>query len=284
MTNLIAYIPVLNQMYLSWIEKHLGSPIFLITDSLAISLNSSLARNMISVPTVMISRFIMFAYPSVMVVPFSDPDGRNLDIYLGKNGTIIMPDEDVCHTFAERYLFPKGYKVEFEEVWGRWDMTAVKRHEPVIPDLEISSEEVHQLRMEAARKLAKRSPDWWRQVAALAFLGDELIACSYNAHKPTEYETMLFGDPRINFNAGDPAGVEVYLSLHAEKGLIGICAREGIKLKGASVYVTTFPCADCARYLAECKIKELFFIDGYSLLGGLRTLQAARIRIVKVNI
>ena len=162
-------------------------------------------------------------------------------------------------------------------------MLAVKRQEPVLPDLEVSSEVIDRFRIEAARRLARKSPDWWRQVGAMVFRGYEMIACSYNAHKPTEYETVLFGDPRINFDAGDSVGAEVYLSLHAEKGLIGMCAREGVMLKGASVYVTTFPCGDCARYLAECQISELFFSEGYSVLGGLRTLQAAGIRIVKVK-
>ena len=197
---------------------------------------------------------------------------------------LIMPDEDVCHAVAMELLHHDPLlSIKFEQIWGRWDMTAVKRQEPVIPDLEVSSEKIDQLRMEAARKLAKDSPDWWRQIGAMAFWSGRMIACSRNAHYPTEYETVLFGDPRINFNAGDPAGAEVYLSLHAEKGLVGVCAREGVSLKGISVYVTTFPCGDCARMLAQCRIKELFFSEGYSVLKGFETLKAADIRIVKVK-
>lgn len=197
----------------------------------------------------------------------------------------VMPDEDVSHLVAEKYFYTAGHckKVAFEPVWGRWDMTAVKRQEPVIPDLEVSPEKIDQLRMEAARKLAKDSPDWWRQIGAMAFWNGRMIACSYNAHYPTEYETVLFGDPRINFNAGDPAGAEVYLSLHAEKGVIGVCARKGVALEGTSVYVTTFPCGDCARMLAECGIKELFFSEGYSVLKGFETLKVAGVRIVQVK-
>ncbi|KKQ77761.1 MAG: hypothetical protein A3A96_04035 [Candidatus Zambryskibacteria bacterium RIFCSPLOWO2_01_FULL_39_39] len=274
MDNLIAYIPVLNQQYAEWLKGHQRPSLFLIDQGLAEKLVPRLARNIIARSTARVLDNIL----SEMLV-------HDVSILTVVYPRIIcyqpvMPNDDVSHAYAHEYRLTGQ---TFENVWGRWDMTAVTRQEPVIPDLEVSSEEIDRLRMESARKLAQASPDWWRQIGALAFRDGEVIACAYNAHKPNEYETALFSDPRINFDAGDPLGAEVYLSLHAEKGLIGVCAREGVRLKGASVYVTTFPCADCARYLAETQIKELFFSDGYSVLGGLRTLQAAGIRIVQVK-
>lgn len=277
MTNLIAYIPVPNNRYLEWLEKHQPFNLFLIAARTAESLLPRLERN-------------VGALSELTVKPMIHS--------LGMGGTVriispiqipkiarefVMPDEDLSHLIAEKYLYPADCKVEFEPIWGRWDMTLVKREEPIVPDLEASNEQIDSIRMDMAKKLAPRSPDWWRQIAAFAFRGNRQITCSYNAHHPSEYETVIFGDPRLNFNAGDSAGAEVYLSLHAEKGIVGICARDGVALKGASVYVTTFPCGDCARMLATCQIKELFFSEGYSVLKGLETLQAAGVRIVKVK-
>lgn len=285
MNKLIAYMPVLNRQYMEWIQKHHQFYLYLMSGELMESLVPRLARNICAVPVQDICDLINLGpyrirQNSASTILFKD---SRLD-YLGHNlGNCIMPDEDVSHIFAEKYLYPQGCKVEFESIWARWDMTAVKRQEPIIPDLEISSEAEDILCIAEAKKLARNSPDWWRQIGAMAFRGFEKIAVAYNQHYPTEYEISIFSDPRINFDAGDPTGAEIYLSLHAEKGIIAACARNGISLKGSSVYVTTFPCGDCARMLADCEIKELFFAEGYSVLKGYETLKAAGVRIVKVN-
>ena len=278
MTNLIAYMPVLNRQYLEWLEKHQPFKLYLVSQYLAESLIPQLGRNMIAVSegkiAVMIKSLGLTGSVSFLD-PALTPFGEEL----------IMPDEDISRQIASEYLHydPLYMSITFEPIWARWDMSAVKRQEPVIPDLEVSVRKIDKLRMEAANKLAQKSPDWWRQIGALAFRGDEFLAVAYNKHYPTEYETMIFGDPRIVFQAGDPAGAEVYLSLHAERGIIATCAKEGVALKGASVYVTTFPCGDCARMLAACQIKELLFQEGYSVLKGFETLKAAGVQIAKVN-
>ena len=284
MNNLIAYMPVINRQYLGWLEKHKPFHLYLITQDVAEALNPKLGRNIVSLPANIVSVFLNnvqneFSWESLVEV-FSL---TNLDLSKQKDQNWIMPDEDISHLVAGKYLTPSGCQVYFEPIWARWDMTAVKRQEPIMPDLETSSDIVDGLRMSVAEKFGQKTPDWWRQIGALAFKDQKMIAFSYCKHLPTEYETVIFGDPRINFDAGDSAGAEVYLSLHAEKGIVATCAREGISLKGASVYCTTFPCGDCARMLAECQIKELFFTEGYSVLKGFETLKAAGIRIVKVN-
>lgn len=286
MNNLIAYIPVLNRQYREWLKGVAPFNLYLISQELAELFLPRLGRNVGAVPTKEMYEDLLGLldrkFPGSMANIF-DLDEHIPNLSNGDRRDWIMPDEDICHAIAKTYLRPAQCAVQFAPIWGRWDMTAVKREEPVIPDLEVSSRQIDVKRMEIAVKLGKQTPDWWRQIAAVAFHGDVLLAASYCAHHPTEYETAIFGDPRANFDAGDPAGAEVYLSLHAEKGIVGICAREGFKLKGASVYVTTFPCGDCARMLASCQIKELLFLEGYSVLKGLETLRAAGIRVVKVN-
>ena len=286
MDNLVAYIPALNRRYLEWLEGKESFHLHLVSEEIAESLIPRLERNLIALSVKEVFYLLIgvrdqmfprgtigFFSPEKIQPNFSDPTG---------NRSWVMPDEDLSHLIVDKY-FPHGHKVAFESVWGRWDMSAVKRQEPVLPDLEVSFEEIDRLRIKLAEQFAQRSPDWWRQIGAFAFRGDDMIACAYNAHKPTEYETMILGDPRINFDAGDPAGAEVYLSLHAEEGIITACADKGIALSGASLYVTTFPCSNCARRLAACHIKKLFFSEGYSFLGGLRTLQAAGVHIIQVK-
>lgn len=285
MNNLIAYMPVLNRQYLNWLERNQPFRLFLISPKMASSSIPRLERNLISLSAREVYDLLVYVqpvhYPQSSLGYIFVPQA--IDFSADRNKKWIMPDEDISHVVAEEYLYPAGCQVEFEPIWARWDMTAVKRQEPVIPDVEVSLKKTDLLAMIATQKFAQNSPDWWRQVGAMAFKDGKMIACAFNRHYPTEYETAIFGDLRINFDAGDPAGTDIYLSLHAEKGIVTSCAREGISLRGASVHVTTFPCGDCARMLADCQIKELFFAEGYSSLKGFETLKTAGVRIVKVN-
>jgi dCMP deaminase len=286
MTNLLAYIPVLNQQYFEWLKRHRDFCLYLISQEMAESFMSRLERNMVALPTEVVMDFILSIrnsrFPGSSVNIF-DPNNLYPDLLDEKSKVWIMPDEDICHTIAQNFLFPAECRISVEQIWARWDMTAVKQQEPVIPDLEVSTEEASIKIIRSLRRSAQKSPDWWRQIAASAVTKSGQTVVAINKHFPTEYEVAIFGDPRINFNAGDIAGAKIYLSLHAEKGIVVTCAREGVSLEGASVYVTTFPCGDCARMLAECCIKELFFSEGYSVLKGLETLKTAGVRIVKVN-
>ncbi|MBN2093820.1 MAG: hypothetical protein JW740_00370 [Candidatus Zambryskibacteria bacterium] len=281
MNNLIAYMPVINRQYLLWLKDHEPFHLHLISQDLAEALIPRLKRNICALPAVDVYTIIsgLKRNPSIKnsVKIFFLEDSISIE------EDCLMPDEDISHVFAEKYLKNCDCEVKFEPIWARWDMTAVKRQEPIMPDMEITYEEIDTLRMIAAFNLGKKSPDWWRQIGALAFRDGKMIACAYNKHYPNEYETAIFSDPRINFDAGDIAGSEIYLSLHAEKGIIATCAREGISLKGATVYVTDFPCADCARMLAKCQIKRLIFNQGYSVLKGFETLKAAEVKILKVK-
>ncbi len=49
---------------------------------------------------------------------------------------------------------------------------------------------------------------------------------------------------------------------HAEANLISFAAREGIRTKGCTVYVTHHPCASCARTLIQAGIKSVIIGTG----------------------
>jgi len=49
---------------------------------------------------------------------------------------------------------------------------------------------------------------------------------------------------------------------HAEQNLIAFAAREGIKTKGCTVYVTHHPCANCAKTLIQAGIKRVVAGNG----------------------
>lgn len=44
---------------------------------------------------------------------------------------------------------------------------------------------------------------------------------------------------------------------HAERNAIYQAGRHGVSLKGSSIYVTMFPCADCARAIIQCGVSKI---------------------------
>jgi len=49
-------------------------------------------------------------------------------------------------------------------------------------------------------------------------------------------------------------------SSHAEENCVSWAAREGISLKGATIYVTFCPCAACARMIIQSGIREVVML------------------------
>jgi len=247
-----------------------------------------LARNMAGVPTQAMETMIKSLGVVEDVCLFEpDEDSPRLVSHkqnhpFGASGwkSWVLPDEDISHIVAQKYLYPADKTAEFEMIWARWDMTAVHKAQPIIPDVVVSSSPLDIIRMRAAQREAIKSPDWWRQIAAAAWLDDECIAVACNTHMPNEYETYIFGDPRLNVDAGQPGR---YVALHAERAVIAQCARrKGIGLEGASLYVTTFPCEDCAREIREAGVKKVFFESGYSVLNAQDVLRSRGIEIIQV--
>ena len=279
--NLIAYIPTLNQRHLDWLAKYKGSDLFLISQAEAEKLLPRLSRNMAALPTPMVARMIV-AEKLVRSVDIFDPqwDEPNLSSPVWKEW--ILPDEDVSHLLADKYLVPERCRFVFEMIWARYDMKVVLQEQPVISDIEISTNALDVEFMTKVVQVSQRSPDWWRTVGALAVgKNGETLAVAYNTHLPNEYETYLFGDPSLNRDAGQTGKS---CALHAEAAVIALCARHGRALEGAEMYVSTFPCEGCAREIAFAGVSTVFFRDGFSSLNAQETFRAYGVRIVQVRI
>lgn len=63
--------------------------------------------------------------------------------------------------------------------------------------------------------------------------------------------------------AGVTSLTEFGRMLHAEMDSLLDCSRRGIITKGASMYVTTFPCHNCAKHIVGAGISEVIFIEPY---------------------
>lgn len=79
----------------------------------------------------------------------------------------------------------------------------------------------------------------------------------------------LDGEIRLSGFNGPPRGVrddparrqrpaKYLFASHAEQNLIAFAAREGIRTKGCSVFVTHHPCSACAKTLIQAGIRRVY--------------------------
>ena len=52
-------------------------------------------------------------------------------------------------------------------------------------------------------------------------------------------------------------------TVHAEQNAITDCAARGVMVKGATAYITHYPCINCAKILAAAGIKKIFYMNDY---------------------
>jgi dCMP deaminase len=132
-----------------------------------------------------------------------------------------------------------------------------------------------------ADKESELSSDWWRQIGAVFVKEGKVLYKAHNHHLPSDFHLGTFGDPRSNFDKGEKP--EIYTSIHSEANIVAMGAKEGVSLKGGSIYVTTFPCSNCARLLCEAGVKKVFYKNGYSRLDAENIFKSYGVEIVLVK-
>lgn len=72
--------------------------------------------------------------------------------------------------------------------------------------------------------------------------------------------------------------------LHAEANAITKVARSNNSSEGATLYVTSSPCIECAKLIIQAGIKRVVYSDAYRLSDGIELLKRADIRLTAVEI
>jgi len=67
-------------------------------------------------------------------------------------------------------------------------------------------------------------------------------------------------------------------TVHAEQNIVSYCAKEGIPLKGSTIYITTSPCRQCAKLIAQSGITRVVYKDAYKDLSGVKFLEIVSIQ------
>jgi dCMP deaminase len=277
MKQVLLYLPVVHAGHQAFFARHSDAAEVLVLGSGFRAAFKSLAKDIRALPPDTAAGFLQLMLPGIPVRVIEPAD---LQAALTA-GTLVLPDEDVTRSLAADYHLDEGRTVVFDRTFLRWDREWSLAQRPPGADAAVTAAALPPGLAARARELAGHSSDWWRQVGAIAWRGDEILGAAWNQHRPTEYAPYIDGDPRDGFSRGVRADLST--AIHAEASVIAQAAGAGTPLAGADLYVTTFPCPACARLIAAAGLRRCYFSGGYSVLDGDGILRAAGVELIGVD-
>jgi dCMP deaminase len=274
MKQVLLYLPVVHAGHEVLFARHGDAAEILVLGEGFRRLFKSLAKDIRALPPERAARFLQVLLPGTpvrVIEPADLPAAVTAE-------TLVLPDEDITRNLAAEHHLGEGRELVFDRTFLRWDREWSQAQRPADFDEKLAVGELPDRLAARARELAGHSSDWWRQVGAIAWRGEEILGAAWNHHVPTEYAPYVDGDPRDGFSRGDRADLST--AIHAEASVVAQAARAGRALNGADIYVTTFPCPACARLIAESGFRRCYFTGPYSVLEGDAVLRAAGVELL----
>lgn len=127
--------------------------------------------------------------------------------------------------------------------------------------------------MKMARIWAENSYCVRRQVGALIVRDKMIISDGYNG-TPSGFENIC----------EDEAGKTKPYVLHAEANAITKVAKSNNSSEGATLYVTSSPCIECAKLIIQSGIRQVVYADSYHSSDGIELLERVGIEVVCVEL
>lgn len=109
--------------------------------------------------------------------------------------------------------------------------------------------------MKLAGNVAERSTCERATVGAVLVVDHRIIATGYNG--------SISGDPHCDDAGHLMRDGHCIRTLHAEMNAVLQCALNGVSTRGATVYVTFYPCLNCTKALIQAGVREVFYQHAY---------------------
>lgn len=276
--KIIAYVPAIHWGYMDLFNRHASpsSSLLLLSGDALDGFPKEIRALSPSVAKDIVSGMGIFGHVGLA-------DLGMVDSVIGKEAAeFIFANEAVSRAVMKRVSdnCVSGSTLALDEVFLQWDAGSVTTDSNVIFDRE-SDDPLDRHFMDLTKIIACESSDWWRRVGSVIVKDGDVLYSSYNHHLPTEHTPYINGDPRDFIEAGTMR--EIYSSIHAEQDALMQAAKGTVSLKGAYIYVSSFPCAVCSKLIAMSGISKVFFESGYSALDGQTVLSALGVEIVRVK-
>lgn len=139
--------------------------------------------------------------------------------------------------------------------------------------------------MNIAVQVSLRSTCVRRKVGAILVKDNTIISTGYNG-APKGLMNCSSEPGRCYRNKHNiPSGekLDMCYAQHAEVNALLNAMKSGVELKGASIYVTTFPCSTCAKALIQVGISNIYYLDEYTNEFTLSMLEEAGVKTTSMD-
>lgn len=125
--------------------------------------------------------------------------------------------------------------------------------------------------MQVARLTAQRSKALRKQVGACLVTPSGIIIPGYNGTAPGDTNFCELETPEGLVTKPDV--------IHAELNCILKAAKEGVSVKGSTIYVTLSPCLACSAMLTAAQIERVVWYENYKCTQGLDKLATLGVKL-----
>src|ERR1041385_9237820 len=120
-----------------------------------------------------------------------------------------------------------------------------------------------------------------RQVGAVIVKDKRVLTTGYNGAPRNFQHPIDVGCLRDELQIPRGMVADICPCLHAEQNAIIQAATTGVSIDGADLYVTTQPCTQCSRMVANCGIKRVVFEEEYPDPLSIGILTTAKVELYK---
>ena len=105
--------------------------------------------------------------------------------------------------------------------------------------------------MAIALLVSHRSPSPRLKVGSVIVSNNHIISCGYNGFPA--------GAPHISIVRDN----HEQNTIHAEQNAISDAARRGVSIENSTIYITHYPCINCAKFIISSGIKKIYYHNEY---------------------
>ena len=145
--------------------------------------------------------------------------------------------------------------------------------------------DIHEYYMNIAVQTSLRSTCIRRKVGAIIVKDNRILSTGYNG-APSGLPNCCDDCKRCYRSAHNiPSGqmLDMCYAVHAEQNAILNAMKTGEDLRGASLYVNTYPCATCMKLTLQVGIRNIYFIDEYENEFTKNMAKEAGCQLVKMD-
>jgi dCMP deaminase len=138
--------------------------------------------------------------------------------------------------------------------------------------------------MKIAEVISSRSTCLRRSVGAVLVKDNHILATGYNGAPKGSPHCATVGCVREKMQVPRGQRHELCRGLHAEQNAIIQAAVFGVPVRGATLYITHFPCSVCAKMIVNAEIGEVVYRDAYPDELSQGILKESNIKVRKLGV